>query len=182
MALSIALAIALPLGTLGAHSPAVRSAILSVFTIGRVVPSLAVLAIAQPFFGVGFKTAVIALTLLAIPPIIINADLAFRGIPPAVIDAADGMGMTFWGRLFRVEWPLAVPLIFAGIRTAATELVASATLAAFIGGGGLGEYILRGLQANNQGLLLEGSILVAALAIAVEIVLALTGRLIGDRL
>ena len=180
-ALLLALAIALPLGLLTGHTARGRSALLTAFNIGRVIPSLAVLALAQPLLGVGFKTALIALSLLAIPPIIINTDLAFRGIPAAAVDAANGMGMTFWQRLRRVEWPLALPVIFAGIRTAATELIASATLAAFIGGGGLGEYILRGLQANDQQLLITGSIAVAALAICVEFILALTARLIGER-
>lgn len=180
-ALIIAVAVALPLGTLCGHVVRGRAELLTTFNIGRVIPSLAVLALAQPFLGVGSKTAIVALTLLAIPPIIINADLAFRGVPPAAVDAAAGMGMTFWQRLLRVEWPLAVPVVFSGVRTAATELVASATLAAFIGGGGLGEYILRGLQANDQTLLIVGSIAVAALAILVEIVLALTARLIGER-
>ena len=179
-ALVIALGLALPLGTLSAHAPRTRSAILSIFNVGRVIPSLAVLALAQPFLGVGFKTAVVAITLLAIPPIVINTDLAFRAVPLAAIDASRGMGMTFWQRLARVEWPLAIPVIFTGVRTAATELVASATLAAFIGGGGLGEYILSGLQANDQTLLLTGAVCVAALAIVVELVLALTARLIGE--
>lgn len=180
-ALAVAVAIALPLGTLGGHNPRARPAIISIFNVGRVIPSLAVLALAQPFLGVGFVTAVVALTLLAIPPIVINTDLAFEGVPAAAIDAATGMGMTFWQRLGRVEWPLAMPVIFTGIRTAATELVASATLAAFIGGGGLGEYILRGLSANNQSLLVVGSVSVAILAILVQLVLTFTGRLIGER-
>jgi len=179
-ALAIALLIAVPLGTLSGHNGRLRPAILSIFNVGRVIPSLAVLALAQPFLGVGFKTAVVAITLLAIPPIVINTDLAFRGIPTGAIDAAQGMGMTFWQRLARVEWPLAIPVVFTGVRTAATELVASATLAAFIGGGGLGEYILSGLQANNQSLLLLGAVSVALLAIAVELFLALTARLIGE--
>ncbi len=180
-ALLLALAIAFPLGLLTGHTTRGRSALLTTFNIGRVIPSLAVLALAQPFLGVGFKTAVVALTLLAIPPIIINTDLAFRGIPASAVDAASGMGMTFWQRLRRVEWPLALPVIFAGIRTAATELIASATLAAFIGGGGLGEYILRGLQANDQQLLVTGSVAVAGLAICVEVILAFTARFIGER-
>jgi osmoprotectant transport system permease protein len=179
-ALLIALAIAVPLGTLSGHNARVRPAILSIFNVGRVIPSLAVLALAQPFLGVGFKTAVVAITLLAIPPIVINTDLAFRAVPAAAVDAAQGMGMTFRQRLLRVEWPLAMPVIFTGIRTAATELVASATLAAFIGGGGLGEYILSGLQANDQALLLTGAICVALLAIAVELLLALCAHLIGE--
>jgi len=179
-ALVIALAIAVPLGTLSGHNGRLRPAILSIFNVGRVIPSLAVLALAQPFLGVGFKTAVVAITLLAIPPIVINTDLAFRAIPAAAIDAAKGMGMTFWQRLGRIEWPLAIPVVFTGVRTAATELVASATLAAFIGGGGLGEYILSGLQANNQSLLLLGAVSVALLAISVELFLALTARLIGE--
>ncbi len=180
-ALAVAVAIALPLGTWSAHSNAARPVVLNVFNVGRVIPSLAVLALAQPFLGVGFTTAVVALTLLALPPIVINTDLGFRAVAPAAIDAARGMGMTFSQRLRTVEWPLAVPVIFAGIRTSTTELIASATLAAFIGGGGLGEYILRGLQASVDSLLILGALSVAALAIFFEVLLALVARFIGDR-
>ena len=178
-ALVLALAVALPLGMASAHSQRLRAPLLTLVYVGRVVPSLAMLTLMLPFLGVGFKSAMVALTLLAIPPIAINTDLGYRGVPFAATDAAIGLGMTFWQRLLRVESPLALPVIFTGIRTASTELIASATLAAFIGGGGLGEYILRGLQANDTQLLILGAASVAALAIAVELLFGLANRFIG---
>nr|MDQ2681843.1 ABC transporter permease [Candidatus Eremiobacteraeota bacterium] len=175
-ALAIALLVGIPLGTLAAHRLRVRSPILAVVNVGRVVPSLAVLTFVLPALGVGFKPAVIALALLAIPPIAINTDLGFRNVPPAALDAARGMGMTPVQMLARIEWPLALPLIFAGLRTASVEVIASATLAAFIGAGGLGEYITTGLQGNQPDKLLLGALSVAALALIVEITLAFTQR------
>ena len=181
-ALIIALLAALPLGVLCAHDPRFRAPVLSVVNVARVIPSLAMLTLMLPFLGVGFKSSVAALILLAIPPIAINTDLAFRAVPSGAREAARGMGMTFWQSLFRVEFPLAMPVIFTGVRTAAVELIASATLAAFIGGGGLGEYITRGLAANDPHLLITGALAVAALAIAVEVALRTTSRILGERL
>lgn len=129
-----------------------------------------------PVLGVGFAPAVAALTLLAIPPVAINADVAFRGVPAAALDAARGMGMTPVQSFARVEWPLAFPLLFAGVRTAATEVIASAVLAAFIGAGGLGEYVTTGLQANNDAYLWAGVVAIAAIALAVELALAFAQR------
>ncbi|MBV8689908.1 MAG: ABC transporter permease [Candidatus Eremiobacteraeota bacterium] len=179
-ALLVAAIIALPLGAFSAHQNRLRGTVLGIANVGRVIPSLAMLTFMLPFLGVGLWSAVIALTLLAIPPIAINTDLGFRAVPTAATDAARGMGMTPWQQLLRVEWPLALPVLFAGVRTASTELIASATLAAFIGAGGLGEYILRGLQANDPQLLIVGSLAVATLAIAVELLFVLISRLIGE--
>jgi len=180
-ALTVAAAVALPLGIVSAHQDRLRAAFLGIVNVGRVIPSLAMLTFMLPLLGVGFSSAVVALTLLAIPPIAINADVGFRAVPAAATDAARGMGMTAWQQLVRVEWPLALPVVFTGIRTASTELIASATLAAFIGGGGLGEYILRGLQANDPQLLILGSLSVAALAIGVELLFVSIARLTGER-
>jgi osmoprotectant transport system permease protein len=129
-----------------------------------------------PLFGVGFTPAVIALALLAIAPIAINTDVGFRAVPSAAIDAARGLGMTGAQIFRRIEFPLAFPIVFAGVRTAAAEVIASAVLAAFIGAGGLGEYITTGLQANQPRLLWLGVGTVAAIALAVEFVLALAQR------
>ncbi len=175
-ALSIAVLIGIPLGILVSHRAPLRSPVLGIVNIGRVLPSLAILTFVLPSLGVGFKPAVIALALLAIPPIAINADLGFRSVPFAALDAARGMGMTSRQMLGRVEWPLALPLIFAGLRTASVEVIASATLAAFIGAGGLGEYITTGLQGNQPGTLLLGALSVAGLALIVEITLAFVQR------
>lgn len=179
-ALALAALVALPLGVLVAHRAPVRGTVLSVLNIGRVVPSLAVLTLMIPLFGVGFRPAVIALALLAIPPIAINTDLGFRSVPHAAIDAARGLGMTPVQIRNRVETPLAMPVVFAGLRTASVEVIASATLAAFIGGGGLGEYITSGLQNNDGGLLLLGGSSVAVLALLVESMLGIIGRRMGE--
>ena len=158
----------IPLGILASHLPFARSPLLLLANVGRVIPSLAVLTFMLPLFGVGFAPALAALALLAIPPIVINADLGFRAVPTAAVDAARGLGMTGAQIFGRVEWPLAFPIVFAGVRTAAIEVIASAVLAAFVGAGGLGEYITEGLQANEPRLLFLGAGTIAAIALAVE--------------
>ena len=176
VALAAALAIGLPLGAFAARTPRLRAATLGAIGIGRVVPSLAVLALMLPLVGVGFTPAVLALVLLAIPPIAINTDLGLRSVPETIREAARGLGMNSSQVRARVEWPLALPIVFAGIRTASVEVVASATLAAFIGGGGLGEYIVNGIALNDTGLLLEGAGTVGALALGIGGALALVER------
>lgn len=180
-ALAIAVLVGIPLGSLAAHRARLGSSVLSIVNLGRVVPSLAVLTFVLPSLGVGFRPAVVALALLAIPPIAINTDLGFRSVPLAALEAARGMGMTEGQMLVRVEWPLALPLIFAGLRTASVEVIASATLAAFIGAGGLGEYITTGLQGNQPDKLLAGALSVAGLALIVEIALSLAQRRLQAR-
>jgi osmoprotectant transport system permease protein len=113
---------------------------------------------------------------LALPPIVINTELGLRAAAPATLDAARGMGMTAREIRRRVEWPLAVPFLVAGMRTASVEVVASATLAAFIGGGGLGDFIVDGLATDDLGELLLGAASVAVLALAIDIALGGAGR------
>ncbi len=175
-ALAAGSAIGIPLGVLASHVPRARAPVLIAANVGRVVPSLAVLTFMLPLLGVGFAPALAALALLVIPPVAINTDLGFRSVPAATIDAARGLGMTGGQILRRVEWPLAFPVLFAGVRTATTEVIASAVLAAFIGAGGLGEYITTGLQANQPQLLLLGVGAIAAIALAAEFGLAYTQR------
>jgi osmoprotectant transport system permease protein len=150
-----------------------------VLNIGRAVPSLALLTFMVPLFGLGFAPALAALAILATAPIAITTDVAFRGVSRAVIDAARGMGMTGTQILLRVEWPLAFPVIFAGVRTAATDVIASAVLAAFIGAGGLGELITTGLQANEPQRLWTGVAAIAVIAVVAEYALALVQRRLG---
>jgi osmoprotectant transport system permease protein len=169
-ALAAGAAVGIPLGMVTSHVLALRAPILAVGNIARVVPSLAVLTFMLPLFGVGFLPAFVALTLLATAPVLINTDLAFRSVPPAVIEAARGMGMTARQLLWRVEWPLAFPILFTGVRTASTEVIGSAVLASFIGAGGLGEYITTGLQANQPEELWTGVIAIGAIALVAEIV------------
>jgi osmoprotectant transport system permease protein len=167
-ALAVALVVGVPAGAAVARAPRVRTLALAAIYVARVVPSLAVLAIMLPLVGIGFLPSLVALALLAIPPIALNTDLGLRGVPAAVREAAVGLGMSERQVRARVEWPLALPVVFSGIRTAAVEVVASATLAAFIGGGGLGEYIVNGLAENDRGQLLEGAISVGVLALATQ--------------
>jgi osmoprotectant transport system permease protein len=122
--------------------------------------------------GVGLDTAIVALTILAMPPILVNTDAAFRTIDPAIREAAAGMGMTQSQVLRRVEFPLAMPVILTGVRTSTTEVIASATLAAFIGAGGLGLFVQRGYAMYQPSILLVGAIPVAIMAVVAEIVLS----------
>ncbi|RPI87839.1 MAG: ABC transporter permease [Chloroflexi bacterium] len=167
-ALGIAILICVPLGILTSHVRGVSSGISNTVNTLRVIPSLAVLFLIIPFFGLTFWAAVFALTLLALPPVLINTDAAFRTIDPFLMEAAVGMGMTPGQRLRRVEIPLALPTILSGIRTAGVEVIASATLAAFIGTGGLGIFITRGLALYDTAILLTGAIPIAALTLTFE--------------
>lgn len=169
----------IPLGVLAAHVGGLRTLVLALTNIGRAVPSLALLTFMIPVLGLGFAPALAALAILAAAPIAITTDVAFRGVPAAAIDAARGLGMTRAQILRRIEWPLAFPVVFAGVRTAATEVIASAVLAAFIGAGGLGELITSGLQANQPDRLWTGVAAIAAIALAAEYVLAFAQRRIG---
>ena len=180
-ALAIAGVIALPLGVLTARAKLIRPSVLGAVNTLRVIPSLAVLMLMLPLIGLGFGPALLALVVLAIPPIVVNTDLGLRGVPVSIVDAARGMGMTRSELARRVEWPLAFPVAFAGIRTASVEVIASATLAAFIGGGGLGEYITAGLSTDDTTQLLLGAISVALLALAVDVALAAIARRITVR-
>ena len=167
-ALLIAIAIALPVAMAIRNSSLSAALAVNVGNIGRAVPSLAILALCQPFLGFGFDTALVALTALAIPPILINASTGLREVDRGIIDAARGMGLSGSQILARIQLPIAAPVIFAGIRTSAVQVVASATLATFIGGGGLGDLIVEGTQLNDNAILLAGSLSVAVLAIITE--------------
>ena len=175
-ALALALSLGLPLGIVAAESAALRGVVLAMAGVGRTIPSLAVLMLLLPWLGVGAAPAIVALALLAIPPIVISVDLGIRGAPLAALDAAAGMGMTPIQRFARVVVPFALPVSLTGLRTAATETIASATLATFIGGGGLGDEIVRGLQTDDATLLIAGAVTVAALALGVELLLGQVGR------
>lgn len=169
-ALAIGIVICVPLGIFLAKSNRVSMVVLNVVNIGRIIPSLAVLALAMPYVGVGFKPSLIALTLLVCPPILINTVAAFKEVDPNIIEAAYGMGMEKSRVLRKVEFPLALPVIITGIRTASVEVIAGASLAAFIGGGGLGVFVLNGVALIKPSLLLVGAVPIALLAFAVELV------------
>jgi osmoprotectant transport system permease protein len=170
--LGIGLLLGLPLGVWSARSRLVSTVLINTFNGLRVIPSLAILFLAIPYFGLSFQSAAIALTLLVMPPILINTDVAFRSIDPAIREAAYGMGMSRAQVLRWVEIPLALPVVLAGIKTATIEVIASATLAAFIGAGGLGTFIVRGFALYDNAILLVGAVPVALLALLAEVILA----------
>lgn len=179
-ALAVSAAVCVPLGMYAARHRPLGAELLATFSALRVVPSLAVLFLAVPYLGLGFYPAWVALTLLACPPILINTDAGFRSVDPAVVESAQGMGMDPRQVLWRVEVPLAAPVVVAGLRTATVEVFASATLAAFIGGGGLGDFIARGFALFDPAIMLVGAIPVAILTLSAEGVLAGLQRLLEN--
>ena len=169
VALLVAVAIAMPVALLIRNTRLGAAIAINIGNVGRAVPSLAILALALPLLGIGFASALVALTALAIPPILINASTGLSEVNKDVIDAARGMGLSGGQILSRIQLPIAAPVIFAGIRTSAVQTVASATLATFIGAGGLGDLIVEGLQRRGPEILLAGAISVAILAIITEV-------------
>lgn len=167
-ALAIAAIVAIPLGIVAARRAGVALAAINAANIGRTLPSLAVLALVMPILGTGFAPSLVALTLLALPPILTNTIAAIMSVERDVIDAARGMGMTARDILRRIEIPIATPIVFAGLRTAAVQVVSGAVLAAFIGGGGLGDFITAGIAMMAVPLLLVGAIPVTMLSLAAD--------------
>lgn len=137
----------------------------------RAIPIIAILIAGIPLLGLGLKPTIIALIILGIPPILLNTYAGIRAIDPATIDAARGMGMTDWQIATKIQAPLVTPVVAAGVRTAAVQVVATATLAAFIGAGGYGDYVVDGIMVFNYTELLVGAISVAALAMIVEVLM-----------
>ena len=175
---ALAIAIGVALGAAVARRPVLAFLAVNTSGIMRAVPVIAFLAVAIPYLGLGFRPAIVALTLLGIPPVLLNTSTGIRGIDPAIIDAARGMGMTPWQILTRIQTPLVLPVIAAGARTAAVQIVATATLAAIIGAGGYGEYILSGLYQVDSTQILAGALPVAALAILIELGLSWVQHLV----
>jgi len=163
--------IALPIGIGLGHLGIFGNLAIGVSNVGRAVPSFAILVIAFQVFGLGDTPIILALTALAIPPMVTNSYVALREVDPDIKDAARGMGYRQLAQLVRVELPLAVPLIMAGVRTSAVQVVATAALAALIAGGGFGRYIIDGLAQQDYAKEFAGAVLVAVLALATEMTL-----------
>lgn len=176
LSLAVAILVAVPLGIACSRFPLLEKISVGVSGILRIIPSLAVLVVCVPILGTGVLPAVVALTVLAIPPILINTALGFRSVPANVLEAARGMGMDECLVFFKIKVPLAFPVSFAGVRTAASEVVASATLAAYIGAGGLGQIIFTGLGLMRADLLVIGGASVAALSLLVGMLLSAIDR------
>ena len=165
LSLIIAIVIGVPFGILSTKNKSWYKWVTTVFNTLRIVPSLAILILLIPIMGTGVKPAVIALVLLGIPPILINSAVAFNTIPEFIIETSVAMGMSKAQSFWNVKVPLAVPLMLTGIKTAMVEIIASATLAAYIGGGGVGNIIFTGLGLNRAELLFIGGSTVAIISI-----------------
>jgi osmoprotectant transport system permease protein len=168
--------LAIPIGLLVGHRRRGAFLAVSIANVGRSIPSFAILSIAfliflnlAPSFAFGFGPTVTALFLLAVPPILTNTYVGVQAVDPDMVEAARGMGMTEPQVLRRLEVPLAGPLIMAGLRTSAVTVVATATLAALIGGGGLGRYIVDGFHTADTVKVVSGAVLVAVLAVVTEL-------------
>lgn len=174
--LLLAMCIAIPTGIFCTRFRWLERISVSFWSVLRIVPSLAVLFLLVPFAGTGTRPAVIALVLLAIPPILINTILAFRDLPKDVLEAGTGMGMSSKRLFWTIKVPLAFPVVFAGIRTATIEVIASATLASYIGAGGLGDLIFTGMGLMRQDLLWIGGGSVALLSLLIGGLLTLIDK------
>jgi len=168
IAIAIAMLISLPLGVLITRQKVLRQPILALANILQTIPSLAMFGLLIPIVGIGAAPAIIALTLYSFLPIIRNTYTGIMSIDPAVREAGQGMGMTDWQLLSRVELPLAASVILAGVRVAAVIAVGIATIAAAIGAGGLGVFIFRGIAVVNNDLILAGAVPAAAIALLAD--------------
>jgi len=173
--------IALPIGIGLGHFGRFGNLAINISNVGRAVPSFAILVIAFQLFGLGDAPIILALTALAIPPMVTNSYVALREVDADIKEAARGMGYREMAQLLRVELPLAVPLIMAGIRTSAVQVVATATLAAIVAGGGLGRYIIDGFATQIYTEVFAGAFLVAILALTTELVLSALERMLVPR-
>jgi osmoprotectant transport system permease protein len=168
VALAISVVLGLALGIISSRVRWLRSAVLTVGNLGRTVPSLAVLALALPLLGIGAPPTLLALVFIGTLPVMINTTVGIEQVDENIVEASRGMGMNDRQVLLRVELPIAAAVIMAGVRTSAVVVVASATLAAFIGGGGLGDLILRGHALNRDYIMLAGAFPATLLAFYFE--------------
>jgi osmoprotectant transport system permease protein len=179
ISMALAIAIAVPLGMLIVQHRHLRSIALGIASVFQTIPSLALFGflIPIPFIGgIGRRTAIVALVLYALLPILRNTYVGLTGIDPAILEAAEAMGMTNSQILLRVRFPLALSIILAGIRTATVITIGVATIAAAIGAGGLGTFIFRGVAMVSDAVILAGAIPAALLALLADLFLGLLER------
>ena len=177
IALLIAVVIAVPLGILLTKTDKIAEVVINIAAVLQTIPSLALLGLMIPLFGIGRIPAIIALVIYALLPILRNTYTGIKEVDPSLIEAARGIGMKTGRRLSKVELPLAMPVMMAGIRTAMVLIIGTATLAALIGAGGLGDLILLGIDRNNSSLILLGAIPAAILAIFFDVFLRMLEKI-----
>lgn len=182
-AMVIALAIAMPIALILGHQRRGIFLATNVGNIGRAIPTLGVLTILAsiPEIGIGNFAAILALALFAIPPLLTNTFAGIASVDEEVLDAANGIGMGGFRILSRVELPLALPLIAAGIRTATVQVVATASLAALVGSGGLGRYVVDGYSLQDNTLIIAGAILTGLIAVIADLALGFVERRITPK-
>lgn len=175
----LAILVAVPLGIIAIRNPRLKGIILGLGNVAQTIPTLAIIALVFPLLGLGFLPALVGLFTYAILPILTNTIAGIEDVEESTVEAARGMGMSDWEILRRIQLPLALPVIFAGIRTSSVMNVGTAYLAFFIGGGGLGVWVISGINLFNMPQVLAGAIPGALLAITMDTVFALTERSLG---
>lgn len=175
----LAITVAVPLGILATRNDRAKGYILSVGNVAQTIPTLAIIALVFPLIGIGFRPSLVGLFAYAILPILTNTITGLEDVDVGTVEAARGMGMTDNEILRKIKLPLAVPVIFAGIRTSAVLNVGTAYLAFFIGGGGLGVWVISGINLFNMPQVLAGAIPGALLAITMDSTFALIERRLG---
>ncbi|MEX2547916.1 MAG: ABC transporter permease [Chloroflexota bacterium] len=188
VSLLIAMAIALPIGLYIGHTNRGAAVAVNSANLWRSLPSLAVIAIVLPITaaidpqaGFRFYPTVVAMVVLAVPPILVNTFAGIRGVDPDLVEAGRGQGMTALQVLTKIEIPLAIPVIIAGIRSGAVQIIATATLGAIFGFGALGRYLVDGVSQFDTGQIVGGAVLVAGLAIVTELLFAGIQRVLTPR-
>jgi osmoprotectant transport system permease protein len=181
LATAIAAAIALPIGVFIGHTGRGALFAVNLTNLGRAIPTLGIIILVFILAGFGIVPVLVALTALAVPPIVTNSYVGVRSVDPEVREAAEGMGMRGRQVLWQVELPVAMPLIMAGIRTSTVQVVATATLAAYVGLGGLGRYLIDGFSQRDLPEVVGGAILVAVLALLIELALGRLQTLVVSR-
>ncbi|MET0426709.1 MAG: ABC transporter permease subunit [Actinoplanes sp.] len=176
LALLIGTVIALPIGLYIGHTGRGAFLAINAGNAGRSLPTLGLLMLMVTLLGLGLTPVLIALTVLVIPPILTSAYAGMRTLDQQVVDAARGMGMRPWQVLTRVELPMVLPVLMSGVRSATLQVVATATVAAAVGLGGLGRLLIDGLAVNDYSRVLAGAIVVAVLAVVLDLILALAQR------
>lgn len=170
IALGLGILVAVPLGILLSQFPKIANVVIGIASVLQTVPTLALLALMVPILGVGQVPAIVALFIYSLLPILRNTYLGMDGVDDNLLDAAKGMGMSTSQVIRKVQLPMAVPVIMAGIRLSAVYVIAWTTIAAYIGGGGLGEFIFNGLSTYSQDLIFGGTIPVIIIAVVMDLI------------
>ncbi|MDS0296220.1 ABC transporter permease [Halogeometricum luteum] len=176
---ALAVAVAIPLGILATRNDRAKGVVETVGNVAQTIPTLAIIALMFPLLGLGFLPALVGLFVYALLPVLTNTIVGLEDVDDGTVEAARGMGMSEWTVLRKIRLPLALPVIFAGIRTSTVLNVGTAYLAFFIGGGGLGVWVIGGIQLFNTPQLLAGAVSGALLAVTLDGLLALAERRLG---